>query len=116
MSNAIKNRNIEEVERTYAVEACDIHPIFPLIGSTLVMRVNPATRAEEMLRGTGIESIVCEHVFASQKADPAYLRRNRDGTAHPAIGAGASTDRVESVAECHLEANCAAMALACPTI
>jgi hypothetical protein len=78
-----------------------------------MMGVYAAERAEEVLHRFGVEAIGGQHVLAFEDLDPAHFGHDDDGAAHPAVGAVAATDRLEAIAERHLEANSAAMALAC---
>ncbi|MBV5270313.1 MAG: hypothetical protein JZU55_10960 [Afipia sp.] len=80
--------------------------------SPLMMRIYSAARAEEVLRPSGMEAVGCQHVLALQEVDPTHFRHDDDRASHPAVRAGAAPDRVEAVAERHLETHCAAMALA----
>src|SRR5580698_1490373 len=81
-----------------------------------MMRVDAATRTEEVLRRSGMESIACQCILALQKFDATHFRHDNDGASHSAVRASAAQDRIEAVAERHLETHRAAMALASPNV
>lgn len=112
MLDTIKNRHVEKIERADTIKAGDVDSVLMLIGSPLVVRVNPAAGAEKMLRRLRIEAIEREYICTLQNLDAAHLHRNCDGAPHATIRTGASADGVEAVAERRLKANGAAMALA----
>jgi hypothetical protein len=109
---AVKDGNFREIERADAVEAGDVDPVLRLIGTPLVVRINPAMRAKEMPRGAGIEAVAGQNLLAANEMNPADFRRNGDRAAHPTIGAGTTSNRVEPVAEFRLEPDRAAVTLA----
>jgi hypothetical protein len=63
-----------------------------------------------------MEAVACQRILALQDLDPTHFRHGNDGAAHPAVRASAPADRIEAVAEHHLETHRAAMALASPNI
>jgi len=113
---AVHDRDLREVEGTYPIQAGDVHTILVLIGSALMMRVDPAFGAEEVLRRSSVETVTCQRVLTLQEPDPTQLCRDRYRAAHPAIGASAAADGIESVSELHFKANRAAMAPASPYV
>ncbi len=50
MTYTIENRDFQKVEGAYPVQTRYVYPILVLIGSALMMCVNSAMRAEEVLR------------------------------------------------------------------
>jgi hypothetical protein len=114
--DAIHDRHVREIERADPVQAGHVDGIEVLVGPPLVMGVDSAAGTEEVLRRSGMEAVACQRVLALQESDPAHLGHGDDGAAHAAVGAGAAADRVEAVAERHLEAHGAAMALASPNV
>lgn len=116
MVDAIRDRHFKEIEWANPIEAGDVQGILAVVGSSLMVGVYAATRAEEVLHGSGIEAVARQHILALQDPDPACSCHDNDGAAHPAIGTGTAADRIEAVAERRLEPYRAAMALAGPNI
>jgi hypothetical protein len=116
MIDAIRDRHLMEVERAYPVQASHVDGIQVLVGSPLMMGVDSAAGTEEVLRRSGMEAVAFQRILALQKPDPAHLRHDNDGAAHPAVRAGAAEDRIETVAERRLKTHRAAMALAGPDV
>src|ERR1700742_477009 len=111
MIDAVENRHLGKVEGTDAIQASDVHTILVLIGAALMMGVDPALGTEKMLRRSGVETVACQCVLASQYIDPAHIRGDRHRAPHPAIGTGASADGVEPIGKLHFKPNRTAMAL-----
>lgn len=63
-----------------------------------------------------METVACQHILALQELDPAHLRHDDDGAAHPAVRAGAAADRMEAIGERRLETRRAAVAPAGPNV
>jgi hypothetical protein len=63
-----------------------------------------------------MEAVACQRIFALQDLDPTHFRHDNDGASHSAIRASAAADRIEAVAERHLETHRTAMALASPNV
>jgi hypothetical protein len=110
--HAVGDGHFREVERADAFQAGDIDAVLVRIGATLVVGVDAAARAEEVLGRSGVESIARQGLLAAEKLDAACLRRDDDRAAHAATGAIAAQGGVEAVAERRLEADRTAMALA----
>jgi hypothetical protein len=108
---SIQNRNLGEIEGTDPIEARDIDAILLWVGAALVVGVDAAARAKEVLCLTRIEAVAGQHVLAPNKSYAAHCGRNRDRTAHPAIGTGAATDGVKAVAQFNIEAHRTAVTL-----
>jgi hypothetical protein len=87
-----------------------------LIGSALMVSVDPAMRAEEVLRQSGIETVARQGVLTLKNFNPTHLYRDSDRTAHSTIRAGAAANCVEAVTERRLETNRTTVALAGPYI
>jgi hypothetical protein len=49
----------------------DIHAILSRVGAPLVVRIDAALRAEEMLRCSGVEAIACQHILAFDEPNAA---------------------------------------------
>jgi len=63
-----------------------------------------------------MEAVACQRIVALQDLDPTHFRHDNDGPSHSAVRAGAAADRIEAVAERHLETHRTAMALASPNV
>jgi hypothetical protein len=107
----VENGHLGKVEWAYPVQAGNVHSILVWIGSALMVRVDPAFGAEEMLRRSGIEAITCQRILAPKELNSTHVRRGRYRAAHPAIGAGTAANGVEPIGKCRFKANSAAMAL-----
>src|SRR4249920_2490854 len=110
MVHAVDDGHLGEVERADAVEAGDVDAVLVGVRATLVVGVDAATRAEEVLRGAGVELVGGERVRAGEDLDPADRRRYRDRAAHAAIGAGAAPRGAKAVAQPGAEPHRAAVA------
>lgn len=112
MVNPIHDRDLQEVERAYALQACDVDTILVGVRTALVMRVDSAARAKEMLRCAGVEPVTCEHILAAADVDAAKRGGYRYGAAHPAKGTVAPAYRIEPVRKKRFELNGTTMTLA----
>jgi hypothetical protein len=110
--HAVGDGHLREVEWADAVQAGDVDAVLVRIGPALVVGVDAAARAEEVLGRAGVESIARQGVLALKNFDATHLRGDDDRAAHAAVGAIAAERGLEAVAERRLEANRAAMALA----
>jgi hypothetical protein len=81
----VKNGHLGKVEWTHPIQAGNVHTVLVLIGSALMMRVDPTFGAEEMLRRSSVETVTCKCVLALQELDPAQFCRDRYSAAHSAI-------------------------------
>src|SRR6185295_7523284 len=63
-----------------------------------------------------MEAVACQRIVALQDLDPTHFRHDNDSASHSAVRAGAAADRIEAVAERHLETHRTAMALASPNV
>src|SRR5258707_15870296 len=63
-----------------------------------------------------MEAVACQRILALQELDPAHFRHDDNGASHSAVRASAAADRIEAVAERHLETHRTAMALASPNV
>src|SRR5262249_54148297 len=91
-------------------ETGHVDAVLVRIGAALMVRVDPAARAEEVLGGAGVEPVGGECIRARQDLDPADRRRYRHRAAHAAEGAGAATRGVEAVGDLGAKAHGAAVA------
>ncbi|MBR0751805.1 hypothetical protein JQ604_06390 [Bradyrhizobium jicamae] len=112
MIDAIHDRHLCEIERADPGEASHVDREQVRVRSSLMMGVDSAAGAEEMLRRSAMEPVARQRILTLQEPDPAHFRRDDDGAAHPAVGAVAAEDRIETVAERRFETHRAAMALA----
>jgi hypothetical protein len=63
-----------------------------------------------------MEAVACQRILALKELDPAHFRHDDDGASHSAVRASAAADRIQAVAERHLETHRTAMALASPNV
>src|SRR3954454_15090041 len=63
-----------------------------------------------------MEAVACQRILALQDLDPTHFGHDNDRAPHSAVRAGAAADRIETVAERHLETHRGAMALASPNV
>lgn len=61
----IHKANIGKVSHIDALEISDVDPVFARVGTTLVVGVDAAARAEKVLRRASTERVAGEHVFAA---------------------------------------------------
>jgi hypothetical protein len=97
MRDSIQHRNLFEVEWADAGETRNVDAILPLVRAALMVRVDSTPRTEEVLRCPSVEAIASKCVFTPNEANASDMRGDRNSAAHPAIGAGATADRVETV-------------------
>lgn len=83
--HAVGDGHFREVERADAFQAGDIDAVLVRIGATLVVGVDAAARAEEVLRGSGVEAVAGQGVLALKDFDAARLRGDDDRAAHAAV-------------------------------
>lgn len=103
MDTPLVDGKFGKVERADPFQAGCIDAVLIRVGASLVVRVDPALRAEIMLCLPGIELIQGEKFAARNDLDVVERRRHRDGAAHPAIRAIAAPCGVEAVAKAHLK-------------
>ena len=109
--HAIHHRHLGEVEWADAFQTRNVDAVLVRIRTALVMGVDAALRTKEMLGFARIEPVAGQLVLAPDEAQAPQCRGHRDRSAHAAIGAGASPDGVESIAELDVELDCATMTL-----
>ncbi len=85
MISAVRDRNLGKVERTDTVQAGDVHGETIWVGSALVVRVNAAKGAEEVVRRSSMKAVARKSVGALQDLDPARVRHDDSGATHPTI-------------------------------
>src|ERR1043166_154887 len=110
MVDPVDHRHIGEIERAYAFEARDVDAVLVLVRAAAMVRVDPAPRAEIMLRRAGVEPVGRQRLFAGLDRHATEIGRHRHRAAHPAIRAGAAARAVQSVGQFHPEAHGAAVA------
>ena len=111
MISAIHDGDLKKIEWAYPVEASDVHTIEVGIGSSLEMRGDPASRAEKVPRGSGVEAVAGKRIYTAHKRDAARLHGDDDRPTHSAIRAITAADRGKAVDESDLETHRSAMAL-----
>src|SRR5882757_3846484 len=63
-----------------------------------------------------MEAVACQRILTLQDLDPTRFCHDDNGASHSAVRASAAADRIEAVAERHLETHRAAVALASPNV
>jgi hypothetical protein len=109
--HAVHHRHLGEIEGADAFQTRNVDTVLMRIRAALVMCVDTALRAKEMLGFAGIETIAGQFVLAPDDAQTVQGGGHGDRATHPAIGAGASPNGVESITELNLELDRAAMTL-----
>ena len=71
--------------------------------------VDPASRAEIVLRRFSVEFIEGQQVFPLDEFDTVKFRRHGNGATHPAVRAGAAPDGVKLVCQLNFELDRTAM-------
>ena len=69
----IQHRHLIKVERAHPLQTGDIHAELVRIGAALVVGVNSATRAKEVLGCSCIEPIACQYIRAAHDVQAIQL-------------------------------------------
>jgi hypothetical protein len=70
MVDAVHHGHLGEVEWTHPIQAGHVHAVLRLVGSSLVMRLDPAAAAEKVLCHTWVEAVGRERILALQDPVP----------------------------------------------
>lgn len=116
MLDPIDHGYLGKIKGADAIKAGDVHRRGVGRRTALVVGVNAAKRAEEMLGRAGMETVAGEDIGTLKHPDAPFWHQHDNRAPHPAIGAVAPPDRGEAIGERHFEAHSTAMALALPDL
>ena len=99
MVHAVHYRHVGEIKRRHVFKTGHVHAVFIWVRATLMERVNPADRAEEMPRRPRVEPVLRQLILTSGHGDTRQRCRDHNRGPHTAKRAAAAPRGIQAVSQ-----------------